>query len=61
MYDKANDLITQYKDVPKIFFHCALSQVRGPKSARIYSETINNLGVETDQKVRNTNKRIKGI
>lgn len=29
MYDKANDLITEYKDVPKIYFHCALSQVRG--------------------------------
>lgn len=52
MYDKANDLISEYKDVPKIYFHCALSQVRGPKSARIYSETMNNLGVQTDQKVK---------
>ncbi|OBZ82601.1 Dual specificity phosphatase ibp1 [Choanephora cucurbitarum] len=52
MYDKANDLIQQYSHVPEIYFHCALSQVRGPKSARIYSETINNLGKETDQKVK---------
>ncbi|KAL7322522.1 Cdc25 phosphatase Ibp1 [Mucor circinelloides] len=52
MYDKANDLINEYSQVPKIYFHCALSQVRGPKSARIYTETLNNLGVETDQKVK---------
>ncbi|KAI8091329.1 Rhodanese-like domain-containing protein [Gilbertella persicaria] len=29
MYDKANDLIRDYGHVPKIYFHCALSQVRG--------------------------------
>ncbi|CAO0792679.1 unnamed protein product [Mucor circinelloides] len=52
MYDKANDLISEYSQVPKIYFHCALSQVRGPKSARIYAETLNNLGTETDQKVK---------
>lgn len=70
MYDKANDLISEYSQVPKIYFHCALSQVRGktctqlrhfqtlftqtagPKSARIYTETLNNLGTETDQKVK---------
>ncbi|KAK4520560.1 uncharacterized protein ATC70_006437 [Mucor velutinosus] len=52
MYDKANDLIRKYSQVPKIYFHCALSQVRGPKSARIYAETLNNLGTETEQKVK---------
>ncbi|KAI8078413.1 hypothetical protein BDF21DRAFT_420462 [Thamnidium elegans] len=29
MYDKANDLIREYANVPKVYFHCALSQVRG--------------------------------
>ncbi|GAA5815143.1 hypothetical protein MFLAVUS_008649 [Mucor flavus] len=52
MYDKANDLIREYANVPQVYFHCALSQVRGPKSARIYCETMNNLGIETDQKVK---------
>ncbi|KAG2197235.1 hypothetical protein INT47_003610 [Mucor saturninus] len=52
MYDKANDLIRDFSHVPKVYFHCALSQVRGPKSARIYSETMNNLGIESDQKVK---------
>ncbi|KAJ1897351.1 Cdc25 phosphatase Ibp1 [Kickxella alabastrina] len=33
-------LADQYKHVPRIVFHCALSQVRGPKSARIYSECV---------------------
>ncbi|KAI8647901.1 Rhodanese-like domain-containing protein [Parasitella parasitica] len=52
MYDKANYLIEEYSQVPNIYFHCALSQVRGPKSARIYTETLKNLGKETDQKVK---------
>ncbi|CAO1623814.1 unnamed protein product [Parajaminaea phylloscopi] len=29
---------TELKDVPTVIFHCSLSQARGPKSARIYSE-----------------------
>ncbi|GAA5982868.1 hypothetical protein JCM10908_006817 [Rhodotorula pacifica] len=32
------DLVTQLEDVPKVIFHCTLSQVRGPKAARIYAE-----------------------
>ncbi|KAI8975969.1 Rhodanese-like domain-containing protein [Pilobolus umbonatus] len=52
MYDQANALIKDYSHVPTIYFHCALSQVRGPKSARIYSETLNNLGVSTTQCVK---------
>ncbi|KAI8971427.1 Rhodanese-like domain-containing protein [Mycotypha africana] len=52
MYDRVNDIITEYANVPIIYFHCALSQMRGPKSARIYSETINNLGKNTTQQVK---------
>ncbi|CAE6458234.1 unnamed protein product [Rhizoctonia solani] len=37
-----DDLISKTKDVPKMIFHCALSQQRGPKAARIYAETRNN-------------------
>ncbi|KAF9468629.1 Rhodanese-like domain-containing protein [Collybia nuda] len=38
-----NGLVDQTKDVPLVIFHCALSQVRGPKAARIYEETRKNL------------------
>ena len=37
-----DDLISKTKDVPKMVFHCALSQQRGPKAARVYAETRNN-------------------
>ncbi|KAJ1865083.1 Cdc25 phosphatase Ibp1 [Coemansia sp. RSA 2703] len=37
---KARSLAEEYKAVPLVVFHCALSQVRGPKSARIYRETV---------------------
>jgi len=43
--EKIPDMLNQYKEVPKIIFHCALSQVRGPKSAKIYQEKL-----ETDKK-----------
>ncbi|KAG8890662.1 hypothetical protein FRB98_006165 [Tulasnella sp. 332] len=33
-----DDLIEKTKHVPKVIFHCALSQARGPKAARIYAE-----------------------
>ncbi|KAJ1661826.1 Cdc25 phosphatase Ibp1 [Coemansia sp. RSA 1813] len=33
-------LLKDYGAVPMIVFHCALSQVRGPKSARIYNEAL---------------------
>jgi len=32
------DLVSQLRDIPTVVFHCAYSQVRGPKSARIYAE-----------------------
>ncbi|KAI8148251.1 Rhodanese-like protein [Fennellomyces sp. T-0311] len=38
LIDRGNQLIEQYKDVPLVVFHCALSQQRGPKAARIYNE-----------------------
>jgi len=33
-----DDLVKNTQDVPTVIFHCALSQVRGPKAARIYQE-----------------------
>jgi len=36
-------LVKKAKDVPVVVFHCALSQVRGPKAARIYEETRQNV------------------
>ncbi|KAF9779656.1 Rhodanese-like protein [Thelephora terrestris] len=35
---KVHQLIDDTQNVSKIIFHCALSQQRGPKAARIYSE-----------------------
>ncbi|TFK52213.1 Rhodanese-like protein [Heliocybe sulcata] len=35
---KIDELVEKTKDVPTVVFHCALSQQRGPKAARIYSE-----------------------
>ncbi|GAA5874778.1 hypothetical protein JCM1840_000430 [Sporobolomyces johnsonii] len=34
------DLVQKLEDVPKVIFHCSLSQVRGPKAARIYAEAL---------------------
>ncbi|KPV72990.1 uncharacterized protein RHOBADRAFT_55236 [Rhodotorula graminis WP1] len=34
------DLVQQLKDVPTVIFHCTLSQVRGPKAARIYADAV---------------------
>ncbi|KAM3581212.1 Cdc25 phosphatase Ibp1 [Umbelopsis sp. WA50703] len=49
--DNVHKLIEDYKDVPQVFFHCALSQSRGPKAARIYNESKNLHGIKSDQKV----------
>jgi len=43
-----DQLVKETKDVPLVVFHCALSQVRGPKAARIYKESRQNLLLETD-------------
>jgi len=36
-------LVKRAKEVPIVIFHCALSQARGPKAARIYAETRRNI------------------
>ncbi|TIC54075.1 Rhodanese-like protein [Wallemia mellicola] len=41
--DGVHNLVKESEEIPKVVFHCALSQVRGPKSARIYAETRKNL------------------
>ncbi|KAF9077516.1 Rhodanese-like domain-containing protein [Rhodocollybia butyracea] len=46
--DSVDTLVKETKDVPMVVFHCALSQVRGPKAARIYKETRQNVLSETD-------------
>lgn len=33
-------LVDRCKNVPLVVFHCALSQVRGPRSARIYRQAV---------------------
>lgn len=38
-----DSLVKQTKDVPLVIFHCTLSQMRGPKAARIYEETRQNI------------------
>ncbi|KLT45155.1 Rhodanese-like protein [Cutaneotrichosporon oleaginosum] len=35
---KIDELVKRMEGVPKVVFHCALSQVRGPKAARRYAE-----------------------
>ncbi|KAJ7069600.1 Rhodanese-like domain-containing protein [Mycena amicta] len=40
------NLAQHSKNVEVMVFHCALSQVRGPKAARIYEETRQNLNLE---------------
>ncbi|KAI8824503.1 Rhodanese-like domain-containing protein [Fimicolochytrium jonesii] len=32
--------VEKFKDVPKVVFHCALSQVRGPKCAQRYAQAL---------------------
>ncbi|KAF9568736.1 Rhodanese-like protein [Agrocybe pediades] len=46
-------LVKDTKQIPLIIFHCSLSQVRGPKAARIYSETRQNVldGNDIDHEV----------
>ncbi|KAI9484462.1 Rhodanese-like domain-containing protein [Zychaea mexicana] len=51
LVDRGNALIEKYKQVPLVVFHCALSQQRGPKAARIYNEMRHLTGEKGDQKV----------
>ncbi|KAI0304459.1 Rhodanese-like protein [Multifurca ochricompacta] len=41
LLDKLDDLVKDTRDVPQVIFHCALSQLRGPKAARLYNERRN--------------------
>ncbi|KAJ7451600.1 Rhodanese-like domain-containing protein [Mycena latifolia] len=45
------DLVQKTADVKVMVFHCALSQMRGPKAARIYEETRSNLNVDKPQEI----------
>ncbi|KAG0285982.1 hypothetical protein BGZ98_005270, partial [Dissophora globulifera] len=38
--ERLPDLVEEYKQVPQLFFHCALSQVRGPKAANRWSQAL---------------------
>ncbi|KAH7103328.1 Rhodanese-like domain-containing protein [Auriculariales sp. MPI-PUGE-AT-0066] len=38
--DAVDALVEQHKEAGTVVFHCALSQQRGPKAARIYAETL---------------------
>ncbi|TIA71643.1 hypothetical protein E3P92_02450 [Wallemia ichthyophaga] len=41
--DSVHELVKQNESVPRVVFHCALSQSRGPKAARIYAESRQDL------------------
>jgi len=43
------NLVQKHADVKVVIFHCALSQIRGPKAARIYDETRNSIGLALDK------------
>jgi rhodanese-related sulfurtransferase len=51
--DKLDDLVKDTKDVPQVIFHCALSQLRGPKAARQYKIRRDELlgDIDTPQEV----------
>ncbi|KAF8073881.1 Rhodanese-like domain-containing protein [Lyophyllum atratum] len=42
-FGSVDSLVKDTKDVPLVIFHCTLSQMRGPKAARIYEETRRNV------------------
>ncbi|KAJ7818462.1 Rhodanese-like domain-containing protein, partial [Mycena olivaceomarginata] len=44
-----DNLVQKTADVKAVVFHCALSQMRGPKAARIYEETRNNSNLAQDK------------
>ncbi|KAJ2887807.1 Cdc25 phosphatase Ibp1 [Coemansia asiatica] len=46
---KVPALAKKYEKVPLVIFHCALSQVRGPKSARIYRDAVQDALVTASQ------------
>ncbi|KAG0283215.1 hypothetical protein BGZ96_012409 [Linnemannia gamsii] len=38
--EKLPTLIEEHKDVPQLFFHCAMSQIRGPKAANRWADAL---------------------
>ncbi|KAI8384302.1 Rhodanese-like domain-containing protein [Radiomyces spectabilis] len=52
LLDRVHEIIDEYGQVPCVYFHCALSQVRGPKAARIYKESLHLQGIQTNQQVK---------
>ncbi len=48
-WDTVDDLVKETKETKVLVFHCALSQVRGPKAARVYAETRQNVLKEPEQ------------
>ncbi|PBK75009.1 Rhodanese-like protein [Armillaria solidipes] len=49
-WNDVDELVKKTKEVPLVVFHCALSQVRGPKAARVYAETRQNVLEESPLK-----------
>lgn len=48
-WDSVDDLVRDTRETKAVIFHCALSQVRGPKAARVYAETRQNMLQEPEQ------------
>ncbi|KAI0251970.1 Rhodanese-like domain-containing protein [Lactifluus subvellereus] len=46
--DNLDDLVRDAKEIPQVIFHCALSQSRGPKAARIYNDRRKQLQDDKD-------------
>ncbi|KAH9980314.1 Rhodanese-like domain-containing protein [Lactifluus volemus] len=46
--DNLDDLVRDFKEIPLVIFHCAFSQIRGPKAARIYNDRRNQLKSDKD-------------
>jgi len=46
--DNLDDLVRDTKNVPKVIFHCALSQSRGPKAAHQYNDRRKQLQNDDD-------------
>ncbi|KXS12544.1 Rhodanese-like protein [Gonapodya prolifera JEL478] len=44
--DATLDYVPALENTPRVIFHCALSQVRGPKCAKRFASTLNELRAE---------------
>ncbi|KAI0004556.1 Rhodanese-like domain-containing protein [Russula compacta] len=43
-----DNLVRDTKDIPRVIFHCALSQSRGPKAAQQYNDRLKQLRKDDD-------------